>query len=127
MTATTLVRLCRCSLTLLLATGLVACNDGEPTGPKLHPEDCLKAMTLATLPAAIQACDAVVRAYPRDPLPRRDRALLWSLQGQEIRACQDLEQARSLAAQPPTSADARRILADVMVSLKSCRNRALQP
>ena len=127
MTAIKPGRLWRCSLTLLLAASLVGCGDGEPTGPKLHPQDCLKAMSLATLPAAIQACDAVIQAYPRDPLPRKDRALLWSLQGEDTKACKDLEQARSLAAQQPTSAASRRMLADLMVSLRPCHNGALQP
>lgn len=107
---------------LLLASGLTACEDREPSGPSLNPDDCLKAMTLASLPAAIKACDAVIQAYPKNPLPLKDRALLWSLKGDDIRSCNDLVQARGLARRLPASASNRRILEDLEVSLRSCRS-----
>jgi len=106
---------------------LSGCADVEPTGPKLRPDDCLKAMTLATLPAAIQACDAVIRAYPGNPMPRQDRALLLSLQGLETKACRDLDDAMVLTRQQPATATTRRRLADLAVSLRVCPDRTRRP
>lgn len=120
MNAPVLTPLSLWSLALLLALGLAGCSDTEPTGPKLHPDDCLKTMSLATLPAAIKACNAVIQTYPRDPLPLKDRALLWSLKGDEVRACHDLHQALVLAAKPTSTTTNQRILDDLSISLRAC-------
>ena len=112
----------------MLLAGLAGYSDSEPTGPKLAPDDCLKAMSLATLPQAIQACNAVIQAYPHDPLPLKDRALLWSLQGEEAKGCLDLKQALALAGKQPATAASRRMIEDLAVSLRGCRPaRANQP
>jgi hypothetical protein len=107
-------------LVVLLATGLAGCSDVEPTGPKLRPDDCLKAINLAALPAAIATCDAVIGAYPNDPTPFKDRALLWSLQGDETKSCRDLHQAQVLARRQPPSPSSKGMLSDLKVSLRSC-------
>ncbi|MFM8525120.1 MAG: tetratricopeptide repeat protein [Cyanobacteriota bacterium] len=107
------------TLTLSLTLGLVGCSDPEPTGPKLHPDDCLKTMSLSALPTAIQACDSVIQAYPHNPLPLRDRALLWSLKGDDVRACRDLRRALALARQAGTGTN-QRMLDDLRVSLRTC-------
>lgn len=123
MNAPVLTPLSLWSLALLLALGLAGCSDTESTGPKLHPDDCLKTMSLAALPAAIKACDAVIQAYPHDPLPLKDRALLWSLKGDEIKACRDLHRALGLAAKPSSTTANLRMLDDLKVSLRACPPR----
>jgi regulator of sirC expression with transglutaminase-like and TPR domain len=113
-------------LVLVLITGLTGCSSVEPTAPKLRPDDCLKAINLAALPAAIGTCDAVIGAYPKDPTPLKDRALLWSLQGDETKACRDLHQAEVLARRQPPTPSSRSMLADLAVSLRSCPDRSQQ-
>ena len=112
---------------LVLAAGLGGCGDGQPTSPGLLADDCLKSVSLASLPQAIRACDAVVRTYPRNPLPLRDRALLLSLDGNEAKACRDLHRARDLVSAQPLTTTSRRLLADLLVSLRSCPSQDGQP
>lgn len=117
----------RWSLILLLAGGICGCGGPETTGPTHHPDDCMKATRLDALPAAIQACDAVVRAYPDDPRPRKDRALVWSLRGDEVRACADLNQALDLTETQPAGPTRTRMRSDLQISLRSCPGRGTPP
>lgn len=112
------------AVALLLASALSGCSEVEPTGPKLRPDDCLRAINLADLPAAVQACDAVIAAYPNEPMPLKDRALLLSLQGDEAMACRDLHRALALARRQPPSPSSQRMLADLAVSLRTCPGRS---
>jgi hypothetical protein len=48
------------------------------------------------LPRALERCDAVVRAFPVNPQPRNERALLHSLAGDQRASCHDSQVAAAL-------------------------------
>lgn len=117
----------RWSLALALSLGLSGCNNATSPESALRPDDCMKGTSLSALAAAIQACNAVIRTYPHHPLPFKDRALLWSLSGDEIKACQDLKRSLSLAQQPGSGSRSRQLLRDLRISLRACQHSGLQP
>lgn len=117
----------RWSLALALSLGLCGCTiPASPESP-LRPDDCMKASSVNALGAAIQACNAVIRAHPHHALPFRDRALLWSLRGDEIRACQDLRRSLALAERHPMENGNQRLLSDLRISLRPCQGSERQP
>lgn len=88
---------------------LGACTPETPPqarrqGPR--PDACLQGVTIEKLERAIRQCNAVVKAHPRHPQPRNDRALLLSLAGRNRAACRDSQAAADLLrrqpARPPT-------------------------
>jgi hypothetical protein len=117
----------RWSLALALSLGLSGCSTTPSPESALRVDDCMKGTSLSALSAAIKACNAVIRAYPHHPLPFKDRALLWSLSGNEIRACQDLKRSLSLAQQPGADISSQRLLGDLKISLRTCPGPEHQP
>lgn len=82
---------------------LAGCSSPPPPSQARGParDDCLREVRLDGLPAALRRCDAVVAAYPRDPQPRNERALLHGLAGNRQAACRDSRAAEALMAQAP--------------------------
>lgn len=117
----------RWSLALALSLGLSGCNNTAGPESALRPDDCMKATNVNALPAAIQACNAVIRAYPHHPLPFKDRALLWSLSGNDIRACQDLKRSLALVRHRVADHGSQQLRSDLRISLRACPDPERQP
>ena len=70
---------------------LVACRSSQ-----LDPESCLADVEANALTKALQRCNRVVKANPKDPRPHNDRFLLHTLLQNKKAACQDIAQAAAL-------------------------------
>lgn len=82
----------------VLLAGLVAGCAEEPLPQRrLSATDCLREVKLDRLAQALKRCDAVVAAFPRDPLPLNERYLLHTLANDEAAACRDMARATALA------------------------------
>lgn len=88
---------------LLTALALVLCACAEEALPerRLTVDDCLTNVEIDRLDAALQRCDRVVAAFPREPQPLNERFLLHSLQGKEQAACRDIRRAAELVRRLP--------------------------
>lgn len=117
----------RWSLALALSLGLGGCTIPASPESALRPDDCMKATSINAMAAAIAACNAVIHAYPHHALPFRDRALLWSLNGDERRACQDLRHSLALAERRPAENGNQRLRSDLRISLRACQGSERQP
>jgi hypothetical protein len=93
-------------LALLLAGLTTACAEEPLPQRRLSSTDCLSDVRLDRLKEALRRCDAVVAAYPRDPLPLNERYLLHTLANDDRAACRDMARAGELArALPPGRLD----------------------
>ena len=94
---------------------LVACRSSQ-----LDPESCLADVEANALTKALQRCNRVVKANPKDPRPHNDRFLLHTLLQNKEAACQDIAQAAALlhASGPNSHKDLR---AEILVRANSCR------
>ena len=91
---------------LLLAGLLVGCAEEPLPQRRLNANDCLLEVRLDRLPQALKRCNAVVAAFPKDPLPLNERYLLHTLANDEAAACRDMARASALArAIPPARLD----------------------
>ncbi|NDG75198.1 MAG: hypothetical protein EBX49_07685 [Synechococcaceae bacterium WB8_1B_136] len=81
-------------LLLLLASGCQPAADPQNSGPS--PDDCLRNVSMDQLPQALERCNAVVQAFPANPQPRNERALLHSLAGDQQASCRDSQAAAAL-------------------------------
>ena len=80
----------------------------------------LRELKLANLSERLQACHAVVAAFPKDPAPLNDRYLLHSLAGDDRAACADLRKAIELAAAIPADALNGQLRSDLQVRAQLC-------
>jgi hypothetical protein len=83
-------------------------------------EDCLRTVKLEDLPGALERCDKVVAAFPKDPGPLNERFLLHTLAGDTAAACRDIARATTLAATMPPSKLDPILRQDLKVRQKSC-------
>jgi len=85
-------------------------------------DECLREVRLDGLKGALERCDAVVAAYPRDPQPRNERALLQSLAGNRVAACRDSAAAEALLRQaaPERRADPQ-LVEEIRIRAAGCR------
>jgi hypothetical protein len=114
----------RLLLSLGLGLLLSACAPEAPPTPEAsgpRRDACLKDVVIDQLPQAIQRCDAVVAAHPRQPQPRNERALLLSLAGRNEEACRDsVAAARLLAALPQRPAPDPALVDEIRLRQQSC-------
>ena len=96
-------RRCRGVLPLLLAALLGGCAEEPLPQRQISHVDCLSEVRLDRLKEAIQRCDQVVAAFPRDPLPLNERFLLHTLAENDPAACRDILQAAKLAKALPAA------------------------
>ncbi len=83
-------------------------------------EDCLEAVKLEEIPAALDRCNRVVAAFPKDPGPLNERFLLHTLAGNTAAACRDIAQATALAARLPKAKLDPLLMEDLNVRQASC-------
>lgn len=115
-------RLARSSCWPLLVVALVCAGCAEAPLPKqaIRRDDCLRELKLANLSERLQACHAVVAAFPKDPAPLNDRYLLHSLAGDDRAACADLRKAIELAAAITADALDGQLRSDLRVRAQLC-------
>lgn len=106
---------------VLLAALVAGCAEEPLPQRRLNASDCLQEVRLDRLPQAIRRCDAVVAAFPKDPLPLNERYLLHTLANDEAAACRDMARATVLArAIPPARLDPL-LRADLQRRQADCR------
>jgi hypothetical protein len=115
-------RLARLSCCPLLVGVLACAGCAEAPLPRqaIRRDDCLRELKLANLSERLQACHAVVAAFPKDPAPLNDRYLLHSLTGDDRAACADLRRAIELAAAIPADALDGQLRSDLRVRAQLC-------
>lgn len=85
-------------------------------------DDCLREIRLDGLRTALARCDAVVAAYPRDPQPRNERALLQALAGNRLAACRDSAAAEVLLRQAAAERRADpQLVEEIRIRAAGCR------
>ena len=105
---------------LLLALLLGGCVEQPLPQRPITREDCLRAVKLEDLPGALQQCDKVVAAFPKDPGPLNERFLLHTLAGNTTAACRDIARATTLAAGVPKAKLDPILRQDLQVRQSSC-------
>ena len=86
-------------------------------------DDCLRDVRLDGLKGALERCDAVVAAYPRDPQPRNERALLQALAGNRVAACRDSSAAEALLRQAaPERRGDPQLAEEIRIRAAGCRS-----
>lgn len=109
---------------LLLASG---CSEEPLPQRQVRSDDCLQNVNLEQLAEQIRRCDAVVAAFPANPVPLNDRYLLHSLAGNETAACADIARASALArAKPAGSLDAQ-VRTELRLRQELCRDPKSTP
>jgi regulator of sirC expression with transglutaminase-like and TPR domain len=94
---------------------LTACQSKLP-----DPESCLANVEANALNQALERCNQVVAAHPRDPRPLNDRFLLHTLMQNKTAACADItKSANLLKRQKGEILD--ELNDEVQVRLDSCR------
>lgn len=112
-------RRCGWLLTVVAMLG-AGCAEAPLPEQSIRRDDCLRELSLANLSERLQACHAVVAAFPGDPAPLNDRYLLHSLAGDDRAACADLRQALALAASTPAGALDAQLRSDLKVRAQLC-------
>ena len=112
-----------CSLGLLACGGLFGCAEEPLPRPKISREDCLRGLEMKDLKGAIDRCDAVVAAFPKDPFPLNERFLLHTLNQDPKAACRDIVRANALAKAPVAPATDAILRQDLKLRLASCLPR----
>jgi hypothetical protein len=108
---------------------MLACGCSEEPLPQrqVRSDDCLQNVNLEQLAEQIRRCDAVVAAFPSNPVPLNDRYLLHSLAGNETAACADIARASALArAKPAGSLDAQ-VRTELKLRQELCRDPKSTP
>ncbi len=82
---------------LALGAGLGLLMLGGCGQPRPAVNSCLAGVEANALPQALDRCNAVVAAYPRDPRPLNDRFLLHTLLQHKTAACTDIQRAAELS------------------------------
>ncbi|MFZ0408080.1 MAG: hypothetical protein WAM11_08235 [Cyanobium sp.] len=101
---------------------LVGCAEEPLPQRRLTVDDCLRHVELDQIKDALQRCDAVVKAYPKEPQPLNERFLLHSLAGDDAAACRDIAQAVTLAQKVPQNKLDRLLRNDLQLRSASCRD-----
>ncbi len=109
------------ALPLLVALLLGGCVEEPLPQRPISREDCLQTVELENLPEALERCNKVVNAFPKDPGPLNERFLLHTLAGNTTAACRDIAQASALAAKLPKGKLDPILLQELEVRQKSCR------
>ena len=91
-----------------------ACRRQPPSA-----DSCLSTAQANALPQALEYCNSVVRAHPRDPRPLNDRFLLHTLLQNTPAACADIRRAAALLKEQPGSVKDD-LEDEVQVRLESC-------
>ena len=100
----------------------------DPTTTQLGVGDCLRQVQIKRLRRALERCDAVVAAYPQQPQPRNERALLFTLKGDNQAACKDsLAAARLLERVPKTPPPDPLMVEEIHIRVASCRGLTTAP
>lgn len=111
----------------LLAGLLTACAEQALPERRSSADDCLQDLKMDRLKDALQRCDRVVAAFPRDPRPLNDRSLIHTLAGDDRSACRDIARAVKLSrALPPARLDSM-LRQDLKVRSEACRGIAIDP
>ena len=108
-------------LPLLIALLLGGCVEEPLPQRPISREDCLQTVELEKLPEALERCNKVVAAFPKEPGPLNERFLLHTLAGDTAAACRDINQATALAAKLPAGKLDPILLQELEVRQKSCR------
>ncbi|MFM8545530.1 MAG: hypothetical protein ACKOCA_02475 [Vulcanococcus sp.] len=104
---------------MLLLGGCISAPP-EPGQRAASPGDCLRKVQIDQLEGALQRCNAVVTALPLEAQPRNDRALLYSLAGNNAAACRDsLAAAELLKRQGKTRPD-QVLMEEINLRRRSC-------
>ncbi|MEX0588077.1 MAG: hypothetical protein WD136_02375 [Cyanobium sp.] len=106
---------------LLLLSG---CAEEPLPQRQLRSDDCLQSVQLDQLAEQIKRCDAVVAAFPANPIPLNDRYLLHSLAGNEQAACADNARAVALARSSPAGSLDAQLLTELNLRQKLCQERS---
>jgi hypothetical protein len=109
-------------LPALLVLLLAACAEEPLPKQRLGRDDCLVQVKLKELKEALQRCDAVVAAFPRDPGPLNDRFLLHTLSGDGEAACRDIKLADALARKQPAGELDPLLVEELKLRVASCRD-----
>jgi hypothetical protein len=110
-------------LVLIALGGLSGCAEEPLPTPKVSREDCLRGLDMKQLKAAIARCDAVVAAFPTDPLPLNERFLLHTLNQDSRAACRDIVRANALARRAQPAPLDELLRQDLALRLASCQPR----
>lgn len=110
-------------LTLIASGALFGCAEEPLPPPKVSREDCLRGVEMNQLKSAIARCDAVVAAFPKDPLPLNERFLLHTLNQDTRSACRDIVRANALAKGLPRGEVDELLRQDLKLRLASCLPR----
>lgn len=85
--------------------------------------ECLENLNLKRLDAALERCNAVVKAHPSNPVPLVDRSLIFNLMNRPDQACDDVGKAARLISNNQQKPDAM-LLHELSVRQQSCKLRA---
>ena len=107
---------------LLLLAGLAGCSEEPLPERSIRADDCLRDVQIKKLGEAIRRCDAVVAAFPKDPVPLNERFLLQSLRGNGAAACQDISKATALASRMDPKTLDPLLQDDLKLRAASCRS-----
>ncbi len=106
---------------MLVALMLGGCAEEPLPQRPIGREDCLRTVKLEQLPEALERCDKVVAAFPKDPGPLNERFLLHTLAGNTTAACRDIALATTLAARIPRGRLDAILRQDLEIRQQSCR------
>lgn len=88
---------------------LLSCRQEKPKA-----DSCLNNVDANALPQALERCNQVIAAHPKDAKPLNDRFLLYTLLQNKTAACKDIRKAAILISQKGDLYD------DIEVRLDSC-------
>jgi len=116
---------------LVLGGLLISCMGcGGPSNPASSSEEteigaseCLENLNLKRLDAALDRCNAVVRAHNGNPAPLVDRSLIFNLMDRPDEACNDVAKAARLIKNDQPTPDPL-LLHELSVRQESCKQRA---
>ena len=102
--------------TALVLLVLAGCNSSTP-----DVESCLADVEASALGRALNHCNRVVAAHPKDPRPLNDRFLLHTLLQNKAAACRDIREAERLLNQGGGGNGDSELSDEIQVRLDSCR------
>lgn len=112
------------ALGLALLLGGCISAPPEPGQRAAGPGDCLRKVQIDQLAGALRRCNAVVTALPQEAQPRNDRALLYSLAGNNAAACRDSFAAAELLKRQRTPKPDPLLVEEVNLRRRNCQRLA---